>query len=93
MAAPVFLLKVGAAWPVPGLGLLLLPAGPTPHLRRYPLHHALRVAMVLPDGRRWSATATVEEVRRTETPECALLLEAGADLPELPPGTAIWQLE
>ena len=46
------LLRVATAWPLPGLGLLVLPAGPTPYLAAYPLHTALAVEACLPDGTR-----------------------------------------
>ncbi len=93
MLTPPPLLCVAAAWPLPGLGLLVLPAGPTPALAAYALHTALAVEVRLPDGRRWSATATVEEVSRAGTPAAdpqrALLLTL--ELPELlPPGAGIW---
>lgn len=88
---PVLLLRVSAAWPVPGLGLLALAAGPTPGLAAYPLHTALAVTMALPGEDVFSAVATVEEITRNGTAERALLLDFGAaPTPLLPAGTHLW---
>ncbi len=92
MPTPVLLLRVAATWPLPGLGLLALPDGPTPHLAAYLLHTALAVEAILPDGSCHAAAATVEEVTRPEAPgkpAQGLLLDFGAALP-LPSGTEIW---
>ena len=92
---PVLLLRVAAAWPLPGLGLLALPDGPTPALAAYTLHAALAVEAGLPGGTRRAATATVEEVTRpdaAETPVRGLLLDFGGAV-ELGPGTEIWLIE
>ena len=92
MPTSILLLRVAATWPLPGLGLLALPDGPTPHLAAYHLHTALAVQAVLPNGSRHAATATVEEVTRPEAPGKpvqGLLLDFGAALP-LPPRTEIW---
>jgi hypothetical protein len=89
------LLRVAAAWPLPGLGLLALPDGPAPTLGRYALHTALAVEAVLPDGTRHPAVATVEEITRPETPDASvrgLLLDDGAAT-SLPPSTEIWLVE
>jgi hypothetical protein len=91
----VLLLRVAAAWPLPGLGRLALPDGPAPALAAYDLHTALAVAAVLPGGARHTATATVEEVTRPETSvpsERGLLLDLKGTT-ELPPGTEIWLIE
>ena len=85
------LLRVATTWQVPGLGLLALPAGPTPHLAAYALHTALVVEAALPGGARHSAAATVEEVSRPDAPSVlirGLLLDFGTAL-VLPPGTEI----
>ena len=90
--AALLLLRVAAAWPLPGLGLLALPEGPTPHLAAYELHTALAVEVALPDGTRQAATATVEEVTRPETPDAVargLLLEFEKPMVVVP-GTEIW---
>ncbi|GAB3875333.1 hypothetical protein GCM10028824_30460 [Hymenobacter segetis] len=90
--APGLLLRVAAIWPLPGLGLLALPAGPTPLLLPYALHTALVVAAILPDGTRQPGTATVEEVSRPDTgtgPVRGLLLDMGTAC-ALPPDTEIW---
>ena len=92
MTAPaVLLLRVAAAWPLPGLGLLALPDGPAPALAAYDLHAALAVEAVLPGGARHAATATVEEVTRPEAPDPTrgLLLDWEPAL-ELPAGAEIW---
>jgi hypothetical protein len=91
MATPLLLLRVAATWPLPGLGLLVLPQGPTPHLAAYPLHTALRVRAHLPDGSRHEATATVEEVTREAELVQGLLLDTQA-LVSVPAGTEIWLL-
>ena len=85
------LLRVATAWPLPGLGLLVLPAGPTPYLAACPLHTALAVEACLPDGTRVSGVATVEEVSRPAdaAPTSGLLLDLGPTR-ELPGGTTIW---
>ncbi|MBD2723002.1 hypothetical protein [Hymenobacter armeniacus] len=88
---PGLLLRVAAAWPLPGLGLLLLPQGPAPALAPYALHTALAVEARLPDGARHAAVATVEEMTRPETPNAptrGLLLDVGAAT--LPAGTEVW---
>ncbi|MDQ2769500.1 MAG: hypothetical protein M3Y54_03255 [Bacteroidota bacterium] len=93
MSAPVLLLRVAATWLLPGLGLLALPAGPTPHLTAYALHTALAVRAVRPDGMALVGVATVEEVSRPGTEAAvsqrALLLEMEA-AETLPPDTEIW---
>jgi hypothetical protein len=88
------LLRVLAAWPLPGLGLLVLPDGPTPHLDAYALHTALMVEMVWPDGPRQAAIATVEEITRAETGAAAargLLFDDS--VAELSPGASVWLVE
>lgn len=90
---PLLLLRVAATWPLPGLGLLVLPAGPTPHLAACELHTALAVAVHWPDGRQQPGLGTVEEVSRpgdaATGPTRGLLLDLeGAR--ELPIGTTIW---
>ena len=92
MPAPVLLLRVAQAWPLPGLGLLVLPAGPTPCLAACGLHAALAVAAHLPDGTRHAGTASVEEVSRPDdvaAPTRGLLLDLGPAR-YLPPDTEIW---
>lgn len=92
---PVLLLHVATTWPLPGLGLLALPAGPTPNLGSYALHTALAVEAVGADGERHAAIATVEEVTRPNEPNLparGLLLDFGKAL-ELLPGTAVWLSE
>ena len=88
----LLLLHAAATWPLPGLGVLVLPAGPTPHLGGYPLHTALEVEVAPPGAARYAATATVEETTRNGAPDeptRALLLNiTGAE--RLPPGTEIW---
>ncbi|MBJ6109055.1 hypothetical protein JAO73_08540 [Hymenobacter sp. BT523] len=82
---------MAAAWPLPGLGLLVLPQGPAPTLAPYALHTALAVEARLPDGARHAAVATVEEMTRPDTPGAStrgLLLDVGAAT--LPAGTEIW---
>jgi hypothetical protein len=89
---PILLLRVAATWPLPGLGLLALPAGSTPHLLPYALHTALAVLAIGPDGERHVGTATVEEVTQpgaSDTPVRSLLLDFGAPIP-LSPNTEIW---
>ena len=90
MATSVLLLRVATAWPLPGLGLLVLAPGATPVLAPYPLHTALAVRVVLATGSSYSATATVEEINRADTTERALLLELpfGAVQPSV--GSGIW---
>ena len=90
MVAPLLLLRVSVAWSLPGLGLLVLADGPTPHLKAYALHTALAVELVWPAGHRHAATATIEEVTRSESPERALLLDPGQEAPAVLPGTEIW---
>ncbi|MCI1190101.1 hypothetical protein MON38_21970 [Hymenobacter sp. DH14] len=87
---PRFLLRVAAAWPLPGLGLLALPEGPTPYLAACGLHTALAVVVRLPDGTCQPGFATVEEVSRPDddVPTRGLLLDV-AGLRELPRGTTI----
>lgn len=86
------LLRVATTWPLPGLGVLVLPTGPTPHLAGYPLHTTLGLEVAPPDATRYIATATVEEIMRDDAPDGptrALLLDiTEAEL--LPPGTEIW---
>lgn len=84
----VLLLQVANAWSLPGLGLLVLPAGPTPALAGYALHTTLAVRLDLPD-KQIVAMATVEEVSRGTELAQALLLH-DVTLTELPAGTAVW---
>ena len=88
-APSTLLLRVAAAWPLPGLGLLVLPEGPTPYLAACALHTALAIEAHRPDGTHQSGVATVEEVSRPEATVRGLLLDLGPDW-ELPVGTGIW---
>jgi len=85
------LLRVQAAWPLPGLGLLVLPAGPTPALAGYALHTALIVRLDLPNEQ-VVATATVEEVSHDAASVQTLLLHDFAQT-AVPDGTAVWLVE
>ena len=88
---PFLLLRVGAAWALPGLGLLVLPDGPTPYLAACDLHTALAIEVHLPDGTRRSGSATVEEVSRPEATMRSLLLDLDLELNGgLSVGTTIW---
>ena len=92
MHPPLLLLRVAAAWPLPGLGLLALPDGPTPYLAACRLHMALAVEVRWPDGTCHTGQATVEEVSRPTDaagPNSGLLLDLGPTR-ELPVGTTIW---
>ena len=92
---PVLLLRVAAAWPLPGLGLLVLPDAAAPSLAAYALHTALAVEAAVPDGTRHPAAATVEEVTRPEAPDAplrGLLLDFGTAV-ALPLGTEVWLVE
>lgn len=93
-SANLLLLRVAAAWPLPGLGLLVLPDAATPHLATYPLHTVLVVEAALPIGPHHAATATVEEITHAGSAERGLLLDFGPDAaPPLPPGTEIWLVQ
>ncbi|AMJ67659.1 hypothetical protein [Hymenobacter sp. PAMC 26628] len=89
--SPTLLLRVAAAWAVPGLGLLALPAGPDGALRAHALHTALPIEARLPGGPTAGGTATVEEIEREGVASYGLLLDLGA-LVTVPPGTEIWQM-
>jgi hypothetical protein len=84
-------MHVAAAWPLPGLGLLLLPEGSTPYLTDQPLHTPLAVEVSLPDGSRYQGFATVEEVHHAAAagPASGLLLDLGPTR-EVPVGSIIW---
>ncbi|HEX8330757.1 MAG TPA: hypothetical protein VF629_24715 [Hymenobacter sp.] len=87
-------MRVASAWPLPGLGLLVLPDSPTPQLDAYALHTAIAVEAVLPDGSRRAATATVEEITRdgaASTATRGLLLDV--EVATLPAGTTVWLRE
>ena len=96
MPVPILLLRVAAAWPLPGLGLLVLPAQPTPALAAYALHTVLAVEVRLPDGTALQGRATVEEITRpattAEPAQRALLLDLDGAV-ALPPGTEIRLVE
>ena len=88
--APLPLLRVATTWALPGLGLLAVPDGPTPHLAGLPLHTALAIEIRRPDGTRQPAVATVEEMSRTGADAVrGLLLDVSPDQALLP-GTIIW---
>ena len=89
MPVPLLLLRVAATWPLPGLGLLALPDGPTAYLNACDLHTTLAIEAHLPDGTHHSGVATVEEVARPEATVRGLLLNLGPSR-KLPAGTAIW---
>ena len=89
VSPPALLLRVATTWPLPGLGLLALSSGPTPHLMAYALHAAVAVEAVLPNGTRHAATATVEEISLRAVPERGLLLDLGSPV-ALPAGSEIW---
>ena len=86
---PLLLLRVAATLPLPGLGLLALPDGPTPYLAACELHAVLLLEAQLPDGTRQLGAATVEEIARPETTVRGLLLDLNTTA-ALPPGTIIW---
>ena len=88
-APPLLLLRVAATWHLPGLGLLVLPDGATPHLAGYPLHTALAVELVPAVGPRHATTATVEEITRANQVERGLLLSLDTQV-EILVGTGIW---
>ena len=91
-SASILLLRVAQTWPLPGLGLLALPDGPTPYLVACALHTALAIEVRRPDGTGDSGQATVEEVSRSsdaDGPTRGLLLDLGLAR-ELPVGTTIW---
>ncbi len=90
MSTSCLLLRVATAWSLPGLGLLALPAGPTPRLADYALHTALAIEVRWPDGTGRIGTATVEEITRREGTTRGLLLDLGPADAHLPPGTEIW---
>lgn len=83
------LLRVAEAWPIPGLGLLALPAGPDAPLRAHALHAALAVEARPPSGPAVAGTATVEEVAHAGRTTYGLLLEFAGPA-DLPVGTEIW---
>ena len=87
-------MRVASTWPVPGLGLLALPAGPTPGLGPYYLHTALAVLAIEPDGTRHAGTATVEEITPDSLgiPVRGLLLDFDGPATLLP-ATEIWLTE
>lgn len=90
MTFSTLLLRVAAAWPVPGLGLLLLPDAEAPSaLQAYPLHTALPVVVYQPDGSQLHAAATVEEVTQANTVLYGLLV-AVEEADAIPAGTEIW---
>ena len=89
---PTLLLRVAATWSLPGLGLLAIPAGPTPQLQPYALHTALAVVAIGPNDERHSGTATVEEVTQPNQPDGpvrGLLLDFDEPVALLP-YTEIW---
>lgn len=92
MSVPILLLRVAASWPLPGLGLLVLPAQPTSALAAYALHSALAVEVWLPNCTVLQGKATVEEITRpaatAEPAQRALLLDLDGAV-VLPPGTEI----
>lgn len=92
MTTSRLLLRVASALPVPGMGLLALPDGPTPQLEHYALHTTLAVEATGPDGFRQAATATVEEITNAGTPKRGLLLDF-ANPVALPNGAEIWLSE
>lgn len=89
--SPTLLLRVAAAWALPGLGLLALPAGPDDALRAHALHTVLPIEARLPGGPTAAGTATVEEIDRAGATSYGLLLDLGP-LAKVPPGTEIWQM-
>jgi hypothetical protein len=89
---PTLLLRVAATWSLPGLGLLAIPASPTPHLQPYALHTALAVVAIGPNDERRIGTATVEEVTQLHQhnePVRGLLLDFDGPVALLP-DTEIW---
>ena len=93
MPTPLLLLRVANTLPVPGLGLLALPDGPTPQLERYALHTTLAVEATGPGGFRQTAVATVEEITTSaNTPKRGLLLNFEPPMALLS-GAEIWLSE
>lgn len=86
--ATTLLLRVATTWPLPGLGLLVLPNGPAPHLAAYALHTVVAAMAILPDGTRYAATATVEDITRGNLSQRGPLLDFGAAV-ALPVGSEI----
>jgi len=87
------LLRISAVWPLPGLGLLALPEGPTPYLANLALHTALAISVAIPQDTIYAGIATVEEITRGDETVRGLLLQLPDGLPPLPAGTEIWQAE
>ncbi|NVO30780.1 hypothetical protein [Hymenobacter lapidiphilus] len=86
----IFLLRVAECRVLTGLGVLLLPAAPSETLASMQLHTSLAVRMVFPDKQEFSATASVEEVARTDEPAVRALLLTQQGAAAVPAGTEVW---
>jgi hypothetical protein len=93
------ILQVEKSVSLTGLGVLLLPEEPVPLLQTFDLHSQWLVQLVLPDGSRAEASASVEEISRpadsvgaaaVET-RALLLMEEGAG--PVPTGTLVYLLK
>lgn len=88
--AETFLFRVDKIFPLPGLGLLLLPAPGASALDSQALHAALRLTLRHPTGPAEPAVATVEEITRDAAPAVRGLLLPEPGPRPVAPGTEVW---
>ncbi|MBX0292254.1 hypothetical protein K3G63_17535 [Hymenobacter sp. HSC-4F20] len=88
--AEKFLFRVAKKIPLPGLGVLLLPAEEAPELQKFDLYTALKLRLHYPTGEAETAIATVEEITSAQLPELRGLLLTQEGSTPVPVGAEIW---
>ncbi|MET4107904.1 hypothetical protein [Hymenobacter sp. UYP22] len=84
------LFEVVESFSLTGLGVLLVPAKPTPELQHLALHTALKVQLRFPGSRQIAAVVSVEEISRSQQAEIRALLLTQEGAGPVSAGTEVW---
>ncbi|GAB3305681.1 hypothetical protein [Hymenobacter tenuis] len=84
------LFRVDKIFPLPGLGLLLLPQITAPELHQLDLYTALKLHLHYPSGHTQTVIASVEEITRDEAGVIRGLLLTQESSLQVPLGTEVW---
>jgi hypothetical protein len=84
------LFRVAKSFPLPGLGILLLPDMPPQALAAPALHTALPLTLRYPGGHTETTVATIEEIARAGCPTTRALLLTQPEAAPAPAGTEVW---
>ena len=84
------LFRVDKIFPLPGLGVLLLPETTVPALHKLDLYTALKLQLRYPSGHSQTVLASVEEITREDASAIRGLLLTQESLPMVALGTEVW---